>query len=160
MKMIYILVLIAVAAFIAVTFFRLYSSTSWETTKAHITHIDIVQERQTDSSSQTAAKVSYDYRVDLKYTFVFDGKEYQGSKFYPGLPNIFEYKEDAVTALKGLQVGDATTAYFNPLKPTESSLYTLKGLPNKTLILSSLIILFVFGVVATGFYFFTKYIEF
>lgn len=91
---------------------RMFRSLGWREVKATI---------RVSSVTKVREGKSWNYQLDLRYTYDFDGKRYEGSKW-----SLFDDSTATRTtmrkALGDLKDGDVVTCYVNPVNPAQAVL--------------------------------------
>ena len=131
---------------IIATLWLFYSSRSWNEVTGEIQKIELEKVKNRTISSMSHNKSFTDYKINLLYGYTVDGVNYQGTRFYPLIPNVFSEKQYADELMDRFKVGDKTTVYYNPDSPELSCLITSGDISKKKYIIL-VGILFVFGIV-------------
>lgn len=150
------IIIFSILASISIALWTFIKSSSWVATNGIIEKIEIIEKYNRPDLAMSENKKSFEYIVNLKYSYSFNSEKHIGTNLYPGLPNIFSNKKDAEAALIKYPESSKVTVYYDPSSPQNSSLKTSKSISVKSLAVLVIFILFVSLVVFGGIIIFPK----
>lgn len=150
--------IIAICSVCFSLFFFLKSS-SWSAVEGKMISFDVEEIYHSPNTVRSDAKGLFDYKLNIKYTYTFDGQEYTGDKLYAGLPNVTSDLSISEQLASEYSAGKMVDIYVNSKNPSESSLQTVKGLGTKGTVVLVLMFLLVVGLMIGGFYLMSKFDE-
>lgn len=150
------IIIFSILVTISIAVWTYVKSSNWIASDGFIEEIKLVEKYNDPSFSMSENKRSFEYIINVKYSYSFNSKEYIGTNLYPGLPNIFSNKKDAETALIKYPESSKVTVYYDPSFTQNSSLETSKSISVKNLATLVIFILFVSLIVFGGIIIFPK----
>lgn len=148
-------VIIAVLLVI-IAIFLWFKSSNWGKVEGEITRFDLIEEYESANSGMSDHERLFRYKVNIEYTYSYDGKQFVGTQIYPGLPNIFPSEKSAREAIDSLRSGSLVTVFFDKSNPKQSALITSKQFKSSALVVMIISILSVVIFVVGGIYIFNK----
>ncbi len=128
------------------------STTDWLPINGRVISSSIEEIKNTNSQQTSQGTSRYDYKVNIKYEYTVESKNYTGEAITAVLPNIFDLEADAKKILSTYPTDKETNIFFNPKNPSESALITAKSIPT-----IFFIFIFVFiGLIGGGIIFILK----
>lgn len=149
-------ILVIIVVLVITGIWKIMSSDNWINVGAEIIQNDIEEIYNRPGSLSSKNERSFEYKINLKYKYVYNGKTFTGNTVYPGLPNIFSHKNVAQEIHTNYPPGKRVEVFINPQKPAESSLFSFQGIPKKNIILIVIIMLFMLALIVGGIILFMK----
>ncbi len=149
-----LITILFVTIFIAILTF--IKSSNWVDTKGIVEEIELIEKYNRPDLAMSENRKSFDYIINLKYIYTVNNRKYTGTKIYPGLPNIFDNKNDAENILKKFSKNTKATVFYEPSNPNSASLITSKSMPIKGIVTLVVLVLFISIFVIGGILIFPK----
>lgn len=146
-------------AFVISAMFLFYQSKDWHQTSGHIEHIELEVVRNAPNSTMSSNTAYTEYKINLRYIYQVEGKEYSGTQFYPLIPNVFTDEKYANKLLEKYKSGEKTQVYYNPDKPHNSCLITSNEISSVNYALLGFILLVFILIFIVAFYYVNKLID-
>lgn len=140
-----ILVLALIVA--GIGFYRFKKSAQWASVEGQILESSIEKISQSASQQGALGDRSVDYRVNIKYRYRVDSREYTGTTVVAGMPNVAGSKKDGEDIVEKYPTGAATAVYYNPASPSESALITSKSVSITGFVVLAIMILAAGGII-------------
>lgn len=150
------IIIILLLLTVSITLWKFIKSSNWVEINGIINVIELIEKYNRPDLAMSENKKSFDYIINLKYIFTVNNINYTGTKIYPGLPNIFDNKDDAQSIVKQYSKNTNTIIYYDPLNPNSSSLITRKSIPAKGIVTLVVLVLFISLFVIGGILIFPK----
>jgi hypothetical protein len=114
---------------------KISTSQSWTRTNGQVKSIEgrVNHNRNADSGSRI------DYIVDVSFSYRIDGREFEGTKIYAGLPNVFSHEKDQTEFIAEFSKDRHIDVYFNPSNHEDSALRVMKLSGFQIFVLSSFV---------------------
>lgn len=87
-----------------------------------------------------------DYRINIRYQYTVEGREYTGNRVVAGLPNIAGSRSDREDTIRKYPAGSAAIIHFDPGAPADSALVVGKSLSTAGFIAIAGLLLVVGGI--------------
>jgi len=155
MNNMFIVVLVA-SVIVAVVLFTLFlRSASWEEVPGEIVYFQIDESYISTTSVSSSNRNLFNYKIDVRYKYAFEGQEYEGNKLVAGLPNVTSDKNIADQMAVDYAVGNKISVFVDVSSPQHSSLQTAKSFGLKAFLMLFFLMMLA-GLFLFGFMYFKK----
>ena len=147
-----------VIAFVIVVSVFLMRSSNWSEAEGVIQFYSS-QERSSINSNQGLGEGEnrYYYDVDVRYSYVVNGIDYEGDRIFSGLPNTYSNQSLLQDFSNKYQVSTRVLVYYNPKDPSQSCLIVM-GKSTVAKVIFFGFIFFVLILLGAGLFVVTKYV--
>lgn len=146
-----LVIALTVSIVIAALFFAFFlKSSDWVEVKGEMVDFKVKDSYISTSSVSSNNRNLFNYEIEVKYRYTYNGVKYMGDKLVAGLPNVTSDKKIVDQLSIDYAVGQVVSVFVDSKVPSKSSLQTAKSFGWKAFFMLACLLVvagfFVFGV--------------